>query len=387
MLIEKPKLFHVTTIYGTMRLFLMGHIRYLQKKGFEVHGVCSPEDLDNKIPSEFPISIHPVSMARAITPLKDLETIREFLRLFRKHKPQIINAHTPKAGVLGMMAAFLAGVPIRIYTCHGLALTSQRGWRRQLLKTTELISCLLAHQVLCVSESLRQELISEGLCPGHKSRVVEHGSISGVDPLVFSRTPEVMVRTEKIREELGIKSSQRILGYVGRLSGDKGIVELAKAWNYLKEEYPELLLLIVGDFEKGDAIPAEIRQELENSDRVILVGWQWDVAAYMALMDLLVLPSYREGFGLTLIEAAAMEVPTVATRISGCVDAIEDGVTGVLVEPRSIESLLEGLRLMLSDRERCKKMGQAGRARALDLFSPQKLWEGHRQIYRELLGI
>jgi len=325
-------------------------------------------------------------MSRRITPLGDLGSLARLVRVVRQVRPDVVHGHTPKGGMLAMIAAWLCMVPVRVYHLHGLPMMTATGFKRQLLRWCEKLSCRLAHRVFSVSPSLREVALSEGLCNPDRITVLLNGTIDGVDaegrfnPAGLG--PDVR---QAVRTEHGIPPDAPVVGFVGRVVRDKGVAELAEAWKVLRAEFPELRLLVVGPSEAHDPMPPAV-QDLLQSDRV---HWAGEVAPesmprlYRA-MDVFVLPTYREGFGTALIEAAAMELPVVATRIPGCVDAVRDGETGTLVPARDAEELAVAVRAYLRDGELRRRHGAAGRARVQRDFRPLALSEA---LYREYLRL
>ena len=277
-------------------------------------------------------------MERRITPVADVVALSQLVRLFRSLRPDIVHAHTPKGGLLGMIAARLANVAVRIHHIHGLPHVTSAGFKRRLLRTTERVSCHVATRVLCVSRSVREVVIAEGLCDADRIEVLAGGSVNGIDATGRFRPPEGAGDKERARKALGLPAKGLVLGFVGRIVRDKGWGELAEAWHSLRDRYPDLRLLVVGPFEKRDPVSEDVARLIREDPRITYVGVQWNTPPLYAAMDLVVLPTYREGFPVVPLEAAAMALPVVATRIPGCVDAIEDGVTGTLVEARNAQS-------------------------------------------------
>lgn len=387
MLLRYPltKLVHITTV-ADMLPFFTGQVGYVKDRGYEVEAIASPgKDLDRFATAE-KIPAYAVPMTRRITPLRDLLALARLWFRLRQSKPQIVHAHTPKGGLLGMIGAWLTGVPVRIYHIHGLPLMTATGWKRQLLRWTEKVSCALAHHVLCDSHSVREVAVAEELCPAGKVGVLLGGSVNGVDAAVAFNPATVgsQVRAD-VRSAYGIPSDAIVAGFVGRLVRDKGIAELAAAWALLREDFPKLHLLIVGVFEQQDPVPAEAKAVLRSDSGIHLTGAVAEVTSFYAAMDVVVLPTYREGLPVVPLEAAAMELPVVATRIPGCVDAIEDGVTGMLVPVRDAAALAAALRIYLCDPELRRNHGRAGRARVLSQFRQEAIWEAVYQEYERLL--
>jgi lipopolysaccharide/colanic/teichoic acid biosynthesis glycosyltransferase len=378
-------LLHITTVPMSLG-FLRGQVEFMEQRGYRFHALCSPgADLD-EFGRLHGVPVFGVEMPRSITPLRDLGAVRRIVDVIRRIRPRIVHAHTPKGGLLGMIAAAATGVPVRIYHMRGLPMMGATGTKRHLLRWTEKLSCSLAHRVLCVSHSLREVALAEGLCAPDKITVLAGGSGQGVD--ADGRfNPEWVGEPAGVgaRARLGIPADARVIGFVGRIVRDKGIVELAEAWRVLRGEFPDAHLLLVGPIELQDPVPAEIVAFLRDDPRVHLMGMDWDTPPLLAAMDVLALPTYREGFPNVPLEAAAMELPVVATRIPGCVDAVADGVTGTLVPPRDSASLAAALRSYLADPELRDRHGRAGRARVLGEFRREIIWEAIHSEYEELL--
>jgi glycosyltransferase involved in cell wall biosynthesis len=381
--VAAPTLVHVTTVPMSLA-FLSGQVSYMRSQGFRVHVVSSPGPGLSAFGEREGASVEAIAMRRAITPVHDLVALYRLWRMLRHARPDIVHSHTPKGGLLGMMAATLARTPVRVYHIRGLAFVTESGFRRRLLRLTEWISCALAHRVVAVSHSMRSIAVDEGLCPREKIKVLLGGSGNGVDA-----TGRFKPLTESLRvaarAEHGIPEDALVVGFVGRLARDKGIVELAAAWKRLREELPGLHLLVVGWNELEPGLAA-LWGALHSDPRVHLTGPQSDMPRLYAAMDVVALPTYREGFPNVALEAAAMRLPIVATSVPGCVDAVRDGVTGTLVPARDVEALTEALHLYLSAPSLRASHGEAGRRRVLAEFRREAIWEAIAAEYRDLLG-
>jgi glycosyltransferase involved in cell wall biosynthesis len=379
------RLVHVSTAPQTL-WFLEGQVRYLKARGIDVWALSSPGELLDQFAAHLGVPVHDLEMERRITPLRDLITTARLWRWLRQVRPDIVDAHTPKGGLLGMLGAWLARVPVRVYHMHGLPLMTATGLKRRLLRWAEKVSCLLAHRVVCVSASLREAAVAEGLCQRDKITVLHHGSIKGVaaetqfNPARLGGT----VRTAA-RERLGIPRDAEVIGFAGRVVRDKGLVELVEAWQTLRAERSELRLLVAGAFEPQDPLPPEVEKLLRTDPHVHLTGFVWDMPPLYTAMDVVVMPTYREGFGQVAIEAAAMELPMIATEVPGCVDAVQDGVTGTLVPPHDAAALADAIRGYLLDPDLRRRHGLAGRERVLREFRPEDIWEEQYAEYRRLL--
>jgi glycosyltransferase involved in cell wall biosynthesis len=366
--------------------FLHGHVGFMKEQGVEVLVISSPgPDLEAFGATER-VGVYAIEMPRRITPTRDLRAVCRIWRQIRLVRPEIVHAHTPKGGLLATVAAWLARIPVRVYHIHGLPMLTAAGPRRLLLRWSERVACRLATQVLCVSNSVRRVAIAERLCPAAKIKVLAGGTINGVDAAgrfnPANLGPEVR---HTVRGQQGIPMDALVVGFVGRIVRDKGMVELVGAWQVLRERFPSLHLLIVGPFEAHDPLPPVTVQVLRADARIHLVGLEWKTPPLYAAMDLLVLPTYREGFPTVLLEAGAMELPVVATRVPGCTDAVVDGQTGLLAEPRDIPSLIERISTYLVDSERRRRHGHAARERVLQEFGPELIWEATWQEYVRLM--
>jgi glycosyltransferase involved in cell wall biosynthesis len=385
--IPRPALIaHITTAPISLWSFLRGQVGFMRAKGLDVMAVSSPGEYLDKFAEREEIPVFPVEMPRRITPFGDTVAVLRLTRLLRRIRPDIVQGGTPKGGLLGMIAARLAGVPVRIYQMRGLPMMTASGYRRWLLRWSEKIACRLADRVFCVSHSIRAVTIQEGLCPPVKIAVMLGGSSNGVDATGrFDPASVDPSRSDALAAALGLDPAATVIGFVGRLVRDKGAVELAHAWGRIRDEYPDARLLLIGRFEAQDPVPDDVKRGLLDDPRVVWVDHVPDSAPYYPLMDLVVLPTYREGFPNVPLEAAAMELPVVATRIPGCADAVQDGVTGTLVPPRDADALANAIKMYLDDPELRRKHGTAGRERVLREFRQEDIWEAYYQEYVRLL--
>jgi glycosyltransferase involved in cell wall biosynthesis len=378
-------LVHVTTVPQTLG-FLAGQAGYMRSRGFDTHAISSPGALLWRFAEGEGVQVYAVDMPRRITPLRDLAAVVRIWRRLRHLGARIVHSHTPKGGLLGMIGAWLARTPVRIYQIHGLPFMTAAGYKRTLLWWTEKVSCALAHQVLCDSDSVREVAIRSHICPAGKIKVLLGGSTNGVDGEGRFNPAQVGEGARReTRPRYEIPAEALVVGFVGRVVRDKGMLELTEAWKVLRAELPGLHLLVVGPFEPTDPVPAAVEGLLKGDCRIHLTGWVDDTPPLYAAMDLLVLPSYREGFGYAAVEAASMGLPVVATRIPGCVDAVEDGITGTLIPSRDAKALIEAIRRYLADPALRLQHGQAGRARVLRDFSRQEMWGALYGEYTRLL--
>ena len=380
----RPRVLHAVTSAPTTRLML-GQLRAMSQAGFEVILVSAPGQELDMVAAHEGVRRIAVPMEREIAPWRDLHSLWVLWRLLRRLRPDLVNVGTAKAGLLGGLAAWLAGVPCRIYTLHGLRLETTTGWKRQALACAEKVACRCAHRVLCVSESVRQRAVDLGLTRGEKTAVLGTGSFNGVTAARFVPTATRTEAAAEARAALGIAPEAPVVGFVGRLTRDKGIPELMQAYLMLRRRLPAARLLLVGRLETGDPIPPETRCLIARDPGVVHVGYVLDPAGYYHVMDVLVLPTYREGFPTVVLEASAAGKPVVTTRATGAVDAVVNGVTGLTVPVGDASALAEALVRTLEDEAFAARMGRAARARVERDFQQERVWGELADLYRRLL--
>ena len=378
------RLVHVLTVPDSL-VFLRGQIAFMRERGWDLTVVTSPGRELEEFGRAEGVPVHGLPMHRAITPGADLVTLARLTALLRRIRPHVVHAHTPKGGLLGSLAAAAARVPVRIYHMRGLPLMTATGRRRQLLTATERAACGAASHVLCVSHSLRRVAVDLRLTRPEKIEVLLQGSGNGVDAGGRFDPAKLPPGTRaKLRAELGLGPEHLVFGFVGRLVVDKGVRELAEAWRAVSAAHPEARLLLLGIWEEKDTVPPEVRRQLESDPTVKVVGFRKDTPALYAAMDVVVLPTYREGFPNVPLEASSMGLPVIATRIPGCEDAVEDGVTGLLVPPRDGQGLGAAMLRFAAAPALRAAHGAAGRARVLRSFQRERIWEALAETYERL---
>lgn len=378
-------LLYIVTHPMTARLLLRGQLAYMAAVGFDVTLVAAGgEDLSATARREGVRAIA-LPLRREIAPALDALVLVRICWLLLRLRPTIVNASTPKAGFLGMIAARLTGVPIRIYTVRGLRLETTSGPRRLLLSATERVAAACAHRVLCISSSLRARYLELGLALESKLRVLAAGSSNGVAAASFPSSQAAAALRHSRRAALGIPENARVVGFVGRLTSDKGIVDLLQAFRLVREELADVFLLALGEFERGDPVPDWAVRALRIEERVVLPGFVADPTPDYCAMDVIVLPSYREGFCNVALEAATAGLPVVAYQTTGVSDAVVDGVTGRLVPRGDHQALARELLAHLEDPARRRREGEAGRHLVLTLYRPEEIWRALEGQYRRLL--
>lgn len=383
-----PKLLHVCTVPITLKLFLRGQIAYVKGRGFEIAAAASPGPELEEVAERDGIGVYPVPFARKPSPVRDALSLLSLVRLFLRLRPTIVHSSTSKAGPLSMLAACLTRVPIRIYTLRGVMTDRRTGPMKTVLKVLEWLACRCAHRVISVSPSVSEVVVSAGFCPTDKIKVLGHGSSNGVDaenrfnPALVSEA-----RAEELRKKLSVPDGDKIVGFIGRLVAGKGIADLALAWQMIKQTRADVVLFIIGHSEEQAPVPARIMEGFEADPRVVMIDFvrNEDLPVYYRIIDVIAFPTESEGFPNVPLEAAAMEVPVVATHVTGCVDAIADSVTGTLVPPGDADLLANAVLRYLDDSELSRRHGKAARERVLRDFQPEVIWRCLYDEYVQLL--
>lgn len=382
---QRPRLLYITT-HGKAALGLMrGQLTMLRKRGFDVSVVAAPSWELDAVAEREGVPTIAVPMNREITPLQDLVALFQLVRVIKQVRPDLVNAGTPKAGLLGMIAARIAGVPARIYVLRGLRLETTSGLKRLLLKTTERIASACAHQVVCVSPSIRQVYVDQYLAPAWKCMVPGAGSSNGIDVSRFQKTDERLASARAIRRQMNIPPDAPVVGFVGRLTRDKGIVELTEAFRSVQLHHPDVRLLLVGEFESGDPVPQETIDWLRASPAVCVAGFSKDPSDFYSVMDLLAFPSYREGFPNVPLEAAAAGIPVAGFAATGTVDAVVNGKTGRLVPTGNAAALADVISDYLTNDILRYQHGLEGQRRARSEFSHEVIWNAMCDLYTSML--
>jgi lipopolysaccharide/colanic/teichoic acid biosynthesis glycosyltransferase len=285
-----------------------------------------------------------------------------------------------------MIAAWIAAVRVKVFTIHGFRWVTKGEMSRQVIKASNRVTCSLADRVFCVSKSNLDLAIGKNICSAEKTKVVCEGSINGVDAM-GRFNPEKEPNPLAIRKTFGISEGSFVFGFVGRIVRDKGIEELAAAWRSIRRDFSDTHLMLVGKAESGDPVSDETLEFFEKDERVHFAGFCPEVAPYYGAMDAFVLPSHREGFPVTPLEASAMGLPVIASNIRGCVDAVVNDKTGILVALGSSSELQRAMRTILNDRKVAKRLGKNGRKFVLENFQPKLIWQELAKEYKALLKL
>ena len=362
------RLIFVLTSPLALERMLGGQLKFLARSGFDVSVVCGPGEFADRFAETEAVPVVTLPLRREISLADDCRALCALYRLFRNERPDIVHVGTPKAGLLGGLAAWLARVPVRVYTIHGLRLDTASGLKRMALWTAEWLTCWLAQAVVCVSSSVRQRAIELSLLDRKKARVLGQGSANGA-PLSLLEMP--------IRRFGDIGT----IGFVGRLTADKGIADLVVVFEELQRLHPNLRLLIVGDFEDGDPVAPDVRDRIARNSAINCTGFDPAPWRHYRDMDLLLLPSYREGLPNVVLEAGVYSLPVVAYAATGSIDAVVDGKTGLLARVGDTAGMTSQVCRLIGDPSLTRQLGENSRERVVKHFAPELLWGRVIELY------
>jgi glycosyltransferase involved in cell wall biosynthesis len=382
---EKIRLLRITTVPISLATLLRGQMRFFSQNNFEVLTASSTGPEVAQVESEGVRHVA-IAMTRKITPFRDLIALWKIILLIRKFKPTIVHTHTPKAGLLGMLAAWICAVPVRMHTVAGIPWIQSNGARRMLLKWTERITYRCASCLYPNSNNLRQFLMRELSFDPDKVKVIGFGSTNGIDAEFFSRDSIQQEKADALRARFSIPMDDMVLCFIGRLVKDKGIVELVETFTQLKSEGKTWLILVGHRENDLDPLPETTLQKIKNNPHIIEVGYQFDVRPWLAASDIFVFPSHREGFPNVVMQAACMELPCIVTNINGCNEIIQDGLSGLVIPVKDVMALRNSIDIVMKQSDLGKGMGVRGREFVVSNFSQQVVWNELLQEYRSRLS-
>ncbi len=339
---------HVVNIYFVLPYFIGDQFKYFNEKGYSMNVVCSHSEYLADYAQKQGFEYIETPIKRSFSIKDDLGSIFNICKFIKKQHINIIVGHTPKGGLLAMLSGWLCKVPDRIYFRHGLVYETSHGFKRYILKTVDRITSLCATQIVCVSSSVLRKSIDDKLAPAAKQKILGKGTCNGIDTQNrFNAANIDPLKVAELKKRYNLAEDDFVIGYSGRLVRDKGIVELVDAFNKLQNA-ENCKLLLVGMFEKRDALPIEIQEQIKNNNRIIFTGFiNEGMEYYYSLMDVYVLASYREGFPTGVLEAQAMEKPIITTQVTGCCDSILAGETGLFAthDPNDLVQKIDSIRL------------------------------------------
>jgi glycosyltransferase involved in cell wall biosynthesis len=377
----QKKLIRTATIPVSLSGLLTGQLKFMSDY-FEVVGVSSNEDNQlEKLSIQEGIKTIPVDMSRQIALLKDLKSLWHLYRVLKREKPFIVHSITPKAGLLTMIAAKLAGVPHRLHTFTGLIFPTKSGWIQKLLIFTDKLLCFCATNIYPEGEGVKKDLLTYKIT-SKPLKIIGNGNVNGIDINYFS--PKLFDENSKsdLKEKLNIKKEDFVFVFVGRLVRDKGINELVNVFNKLSSKIEHIKLLLIGDYEETlDPLEAETVALIKKNQHIITTGWTNDVRPYFSISDVLTFPSYREGFPNVVMQAGAMGLPSIVSNISGCNEIIIEGENGTIISPKNKEQLYDKMlsiyqKKLQFDSLKCREL-------IVSRYEQKRLWQAILKEYQD----
>ena len=358
----------VSTVPYFMVSQLSSQIQFLRSLGMQVTIITSPGDELNELSSGDGLSVITMDIPRKPEPWRDFKALLKLFQIFRKSSFDILHSTTPKAGLLCAVAGKLAGIPVRLHTFTGQAWVTRKGLMRRVMRFADKVIILLMTHCYADSPSQRDFLIEENMAAADEISVIGHGSLGGVDMQRFSADRWSEAEKHGLRNNLGLMNTAFVATYIGRITRDKGVNELLEAFEVFQRLHPEAHLLMLGPVDEEGV---DLFEQAAAQTHVHCLGYQPDPERFLSITNVLCLPSYREGFGTVVIEAAAMGVPCIGTKIAGLVDAVEDGDSGILIPIRDVNTLRQALQTLAEDQGLCVRMGEKARGRTRQLFSSE----------------
>lgn len=368
------KIIRVTTVPMSLKILLKGQLRYMSENGIEIIGVASWGLELEDVRQDEGVRVVAVEMTRRITPLKDFLSLWKMYLLFKKEKPDIVHSHTPKAGIIAMFGAMMARVPVRMHTVAGLPLLETTGLKKIILKIIEKLTYSCSTRVYPNSRKLYELLIKENFAKKEKFAIIAQGSSNGIDLHYFNPNAIEEESLLGIKKSLGITKDTFVFIFIGRLVKDKGLNELITAFSEFRNK--NLKLVLVGQQEPDlDPLSAKTLEYIQKNNRIVSVGFQKDVRPYLAISNCLVLPSYREGFPNVVLQAGAMNLPSIVSDINGCNEIIIEGRNGIIIEPKNVISLFRAMKKMKENPIWYAELRANSRGLIRERYNQQTIWE------------
>lgn len=377
------RILHVVNIYFVLPYFFGDQFLYFHEKGDRIYVICSPSEFLEPYARQKGFEYKAINIFRSINILKDIQAIISTIRYIRKNKMDIVVGHTPKGALIAMISAWLCGVEQRVYFRHGLVFQTLTGVKRRLMVFLDRLTAAVSTQVICVSPSVYEESLKYKLNIQSKQLVIGGGTCTGID--VYGKFYPYSIDKEKkvlLRQQLHISENDFVIGFCGRLVKDKGIVELIEAFEILRKNTElRVVLLLVGMFEVRDALPENIQNYIHDDPQIIYTGFiNEDIEYYYSLMDIYVLPSYREGFPTSVLEASSMKLPVIVSNATGCVDAVKNEVTGLVV-PITPDKIFQSIEYYLNNPQKIVEHGKNGREFVVSNFDQKIIWNFLYKFY------
>lgn len=379
----RTKIIRTSTVPTSLDVFCKGLLRELQEKeGYEIVAVSSSGAALQAIAEREGVRTVAVDMKRHISPVHDLVSLWRLVRVFRRENPTMVHSITPKAGLLSMMAAWICRVPVRLHTFTGLVFPTATGIKQRILIFTDKLTCACATHIIPEGEGVKNDLMRFGITK-KPLKVLGYGNVRGIDLNYYNATlPDVKAAADKIRRD-----DKFTFIFIGRLVRDKGINELVDAFIRLNSQWPNTRLLLVGPYEENlDPLSPETLSAINKNEAIQCVGSQNDVRPWLAVSDVFVFPSYREGFPNVVIEAGAMGLPSIVTDINGSREIITDGMNGIIIPSHDSNALLCAMEELLTNPEKVKSMAEKAKPMIAARYEQGYVRQCLKDYYREILS-
>ncbi|SDM17143.1 glycosyltransferase family 4 protein [Pedobacter antarcticus] len=382
------KIIRTSTIPLSLDVLLKGQLKFLSNY-FEIIGLSSDGELLSKVGDREGVKTIAIDMERGISLTRDLVSLLRLIKCFNREKPVIVHSITPKAGLLCMVAAKLTGVPIRMHTFTGLIFPVKKGFTQKLLIQMDRLLCWSATNIYPEGQGVMYDLIKYKIT-SKPLKVIANGNVNGVDLRHFAVDSDILESTKDLRARLGINPSDFVFIFVGRLVGDKGINELVEGFSILSKELglsKGVKLLLVGPLEEDlDPLQDYIKTEIDSNPNIISVGFQTDVRPYFSISDALVFPSYREGFPNVVIQAGAMELPSIVSNINGCNEIIVEGLNGTIIPVKDVKAISDAMLRFVTDKSYYEILRSNARPMIQNRYEQHVVWDALLNEYKNLLN-
>lgn len=380
----KPKLIRITTVPLSLDKLLSGQLNYMDSF-YEVIAVSSEKEYLERVGEKEKVRTFHLEMSRKITPIQDFQAVIKLYSFLKINKPLIVHTHTPKAGIVGMLASKMACVPHRFHTVAGLPLLETTGVKRKLLDFVEKLTYKCATKVYPNSYGLLGIITKNKYCSADKLKVIANGSSNGIDTEYFNPNRFSETQNLELKKHLNLSISDFVFVFVGRLVADKGINEMVEAFKAINQKHPKSKLLLVGDYEVDlDPLSSLTLNEIQANNSIITVGFQNDVRPYLAISDALIFPSYREGFPNVVMQAGAMGLPAIVSNINGCNEIIVEGQNGTIIPVKDTAAIIQKMELLMTDEDYFNKLKSNAREMIVRRYEQKVVWEAILEEYRKL---
>lgn len=380
----KQKLIRITTVPISLDKLLSGQLSYMNQF-YNVIGVSSEASYLERVGKKENIEVFSIEMTRQITPFKDLMAVYKLYKFLKKEKPFIVHTHTPKAGTVGMLAAKLAGIPNRLHTVAGLPLLEVSGSKRYLLNNVEKFTYSCATKIYPNSFGLKDIIIEQKLCKSEKLKVIGNGSSNGIDTSHFDPSLFSELQISTLKKQFNIGEDDFVFIFVGRLVSDKGINELVESFKQIQALFKHVKLVLVGPLESElDPLLPKTLLEIETNKAIVFVDYQHDVRPYFAIANVLVFPSYREGFPNVVMQAGSMGLPSIVSNINGCNEIIIENLNGIIIPVKNSNAIFNAMKILMDDLDLYKKLKDNSRKRIVENYEQKVVWKAILEEYKNL---